>query len=267
VERIPYILILSIYGLLALEHLLPGKLPSVIRRYGRVLAAAGVVLHLLTLGFILLAGQARPGFPEALSAASLGMMVAYCVVGTGRTRALGIFLTPLSLVVLGTALVVPRHQIAGLDAVAPSAWLPIHLTLIFAGLGGFSLAFVVGIVYLFVRDRLKKKRIGAASKFPSLEVLDRIQFRAMLFGFVFLTLGITAGGMWAATAAPTRTLDPKIILTLVIWVWYAIALQLRLVSGWRGRWAALFSIVGFGGLIFSMAVFNFFSSGWHTYAP
>ena len=47
---------------------------------------------------------------------------------------------------------------------------------------------------------LKHKNFAGMARLPSLEVLDRIQFRAMLFGFVFLTLGIGAGGAWAVAS-------------------------------------------------------------------
>jgi ABC-type transport system involved in cytochrome c biogenesis permease subunit len=39
----------------------------------------------------------------------------------------------------------------------------------------------------------------------------------------------------------------------------------RVVAGRRGRWTAIFSIVGFGGLLFSLVGLNFLLSGWHAY--
>ena len=88
----------------------------------------------------------------------------------------------------------------------------------------------------------------------------------MLFGFVFLTLGIGAGGAWAAASLTEPwAVDPKVLFTLLIWVWYGLALQVRLVAGRRGRWTALFSIVGFAGLLFSLIGVNFLVSGFHAY--
>jgi len=177
-----------------------------------------------------------------------------------------LLLAPLSVVILSTAMVVPTRQVTALEQTGLSLWLPIHLGLIFSGLAGFALSCAVGVLYLFVRSRLKAKKLAGLKRFPSLETLDRIQFRAMLFGFAFLTLGIGAGGAWAAAAFDGAwTLDPKVIFTLVIWSWYGIALQVRLVAGWRGRWSALFSIVGFAGLVFSLIGMNFLVAGWHGY--
>jgi ABC-type transport system involved in cytochrome c biogenesis permease subunit len=268
-ERLPYLVPILLYAVLALDHLIPGALGGAVRRHGRSLALAGTAVHVLTLVGSAVWRGGTPGFPEALSAAALGMMVAYVVVGGGeRLRALGLMLAPLSAVVLSTSLFVPHRQVAALSETGASAWLPLHLGLIFAGLGGFALSFAVGILYLVVRGRLKKKQLAGLKRLPSLEVLDRIQFRSMLFGFAFLTLGIAAGGAWAAASlGEPWAFDPKVLFTLVIWLWYGIALQVRLVAGWRGRWSALFSIVGFGGLVFSLIGFNFVVSGWHTYGP
>lgn len=264
-ERVPYVLPLVLYGILAFAHLLPGVWFAVEQR-ARAIGVVAVALHALALGVSIAFGDEPPGFPEALSAASLGIMVAFVAIGAGKLRALGLLLVPLALVTLGTSLVVPHRQVAALDETGPSPWLPVHLGLMFSGLAGFALSFAVGVVYLLVRWRLKHRQFQSLGKLPPLEVLDRVQFRATLFGFVFLTLGIGAGGLWAAASLDEPwLLDPKVLFTLVIWAWYGIALQVRLVAGMRGRWSALFSIVGFAGMVFSMVALNFLVSGWHGY--
>ena len=268
-ERLPYLVPILLYAVLALDHLIPRALGGWVRTHGRTIALVSTAVHLLTLVGTAIYRGGTPGFAEALSAAALGMMVAYTVVGgMARLRALGLLLAPLSTVVLGTALVVPHRTVSALAETGASAWLPLHLGLIFAGIGGFSLSFAVGVLYLVVRGRLKAKKLAGLKRLPSLEVLDRIQFRSTLFGFAFLTLGIAAGGAWAAASfSESWTLDPKVLFTVVIWLWYGVALQVRLVAGWRGRWSALFSIVGFAGLVFSLIGFNFVVEGWHTYGP
>jgi len=267
-ERLPYIAVLAAYALSTVAHLLPSLVGEALAARARTVAVIGAVLHAITLLVAVRLGPWGPGFPEALSATSLGIVVAYAWVARGRRlRSLGMLLVPLALVMLGTAMVVPHRQVAALELTGFSAWLPIHLGLVFVGIAGFALSGAVGLTYLWARHRLKQKRLAGIAHLPSLEVLDRIQFRAMLFGFVFLTLGIGAGGAWAAASLQeTWTIDPKVWFTLLIWFWYGVALQLRLVAGRRGRWTALFSIVGFAGLVFSLLGVNFLVSGWHGYA-
>lgn len=267
-ERLPYIAVLAAYALSTVAHLLPSLVGERIAERGRQIAWVGALLHAVSLLLAMRLGPWGPGFPEALSATSLGIVVAYAWVARGRRlRSLGMLLVPLALVLLGTSMVVPHHRVAALETTGFSAWLPVHLGLVFVGIAGFALSGAVGLTYLWARHRLKQKRLAGIAHLPSLEVLDRIQFRAMLFGFVFLTLGIGAGGAWAAVSLQEPwTIDPKVWFTLLIWFWYGVALQLRLVAGRRGRWTALFSLVGFAGLVFSLLGVNFLVSGWHGYA-
>ena len=265
--RLLYIPVLALYGWLTMVHLLPAWVGERAVARARTVAAFAAVLHFSALIWLVFEGGATPGIQEGLSAISLGVVVAYAWVGIGRVRALGMLVMPFALVLLGTALVVPSHSIRALEDTGYSPWLPVHLALVFSGIGGFGLSSIVGVVYLWARDRLKKKRFDGLQRLPSLEVLDRIQFRAMLFGFIFLTLGIGAGGAWAAASLHHAwTVDAKVWTVVLIWFWYGLALQVRLVGGRRGRWTALFSIVGFGGLLFSLVGVNYLVSGWHGYA-
>lgn len=268
---IPYILVLLAYGIVSFVHLLPGVAPRAVEERARLLVMVGATVHLFELGGLLMFGAVAPGYPEALSAASFGIAVAWLVVARDRLSSIGVFLTPLSSVMLGFALIAPRHQVAAMaaDPVAPSLAAPIHLGLMVAGLAGFAVSFAVGVVYLVVRDRLKRRKLSGLPRLPALETLDRIQFRAMLFGFVFLTLGIVTGGAWAAWSLDggSWVADPKVWFTAVIWLWYGVALQVRLVAGWRGRWGALFSIVGFTGMVFSLVALDSLVSGFHAYGP
>ena len=265
-ERLPYILVLGAWALVTLIHLLPEVVGSRVGAHVRSLGLFAVVVHAAALVIGGLTSPYPTGFPEALSATALGMGVAYVWLAGRNLQAMGMLLAPLTVVLVGTAMVVPHRTVVALEETGYSAWLPIHLGLIFAGLAGFAVSSAVGVMFLWVRARLKQKRIAGLARLPSLDVLDRFQFRAMLFGFVFLTLGIGAGGAWAAASLTEPwALDPKIIFTLCIWAWYGLALQMRLVAGRRGRWTALFSIVGFGGLVFSLVGLNFLLSGWHTY--
>ena len=265
-ERFIYIPVLFCYGTVALAHLLPSVVGKGITDRARGIAGVGVALHFLGLLVAVCWATQSTGFPEALSAAAFGVMGAYATVGRERLASVGLLMAPLAVAMLGTSLVVPHREVAALAHTPSSLWLPIHLGLMSVGLAGFALSSAVGVLYLIVRNRLKQKRLKDLRRLPSLEVLDRMQFRAMLFGFVFLTLGIGVGGAWAAVALEgTWAIDPKVLFTVVIWAWYAVALQVRVVAGWRGRLSALFSIVGFAGMIFSLVVMNFIVKGFHGY--
>ena len=259
-ERFVYVAPLALYAALAFVHLLPGvwawgerNVPSI--------GGIAVTMHAFALGIALTSGH--PGLGEALSATACGLMVAWLLTARGGMKNLGMALTPLGTVILGISMVVPDRAAAVMTSAGPSPWLPIHLGLTFAGLAGFALSFGVGVLYLVARRRLKHKDIGPLRALPPLEWLDRLQFRATLFGFVFLTLGIAAGGAWAAaTLDRPWAFDPKILATLALWLWYGAALQVRLVLNMRGRWSAMMSIAGFTAAVSSMVAFRFIA-GWH----
>ncbi len=211
-------------------------------------------------------GARAPGLHDALAATAVAIAAAWSGIGHRGQGALGRFLVPASLVALGLAQVSPVSHIAALDETGPSMWLPIHLGLVFAGVGGLALSAGVGALYLVTRARLKSKQFDQIGAGPDLETLDRLMFRAMLFGFVALTLGIAAGGVWASLALDHAVwaADPKVLYTLLLWTWYAAGLQFRVVSGRRGRWTAWFSLIGFGGVLFSMLGLSLLLDGFHA---
>ena len=129
VIHIFYIPVLIVYAILALAHFLPAAVGDKLGAYSRWLAGGGVVIHLGTLVLGALWGEALPGFPEALSAAALGVMMAYVMISGGTTKVLGLFLTPIATVLLGTSLVVPSRQIVAMEGVGVSPWLLVSVLL------------------------------------------------------------------------------------------------------------------------------------------
>src|SRR5437899_2676422 len=116
----------------------------------------------------------------------------------------------------------------------------------FAGYSALFLSFVASIVYLLQERGLKSKSSGTISKLPALEVIDQIGYRALLLGFPFMTVGLVAGSVVAqAEFGSTFFLDPKILLSLLMWAVYMLLLYTRWSSGWRGRRAAVLSSFAF----------------------
>ena len=104
-------------------------------------------------------------------------------------------------------------------------------------------------------------------KLPSLDVLDEINYRCLSFGFPLLTVAIITGAIWAETAWGTYwSWDPKETWSLITWFIYAALLHGRLTTGWRGRRAAVLSIIGFFVLLFTFLGVNLLpSESQHSY--
>lgn len=196
---------------------------------------------------------ARNGFPavtdlsEALSVYSWLLAGVYLLVQLKyRITILGCFVAPLAfLMTLGGLASGP-----GGGALPPglkTSWLYAHVTLALLGNAVFALAFAVSVMYLVQEWRLKSKRMTALYKLlPSLERLDRLNYIFLVWGFPLMTLGILTGSLWAGVYwGDYWSWDPRQITSAITWLLYGALLQGRVTAGWRGRRAALLTIVGF----------------------
>ena len=98
------------------------------------------------------------------------------------------------------------------------------------------------------------------SRLPALEVIDQIGYRSLLLGFPFMTLGLIAGTVVAqATFGRVDFLDPKVLLSVLMWAVYMIMLYTRWNAGWRGRRAAYLATGAFVAAVVAWAA-NYFST-------
>jgi cytochrome c-type biogenesis protein CcsB len=109
--------------------------------------------------------------------------------------------------------------------------------------------------------------MGSISRrLPSLETLDRINYKCTSYGFPLLTLGIITGSLWAELAWGSYwNWDPKETWSLITWIVYAILLHNRLAIGWRGRKTAYLMIAGFVSVLITFIGVSLFMGGLHSY--
>ena len=204
-------------------------------------------------------------FDEALSFLALLLVAVFLVVQLRRPLvALGAVVSPLAFGLTLAADAVYRGA-RPLPPVLDSAWLPIHVVLSILGDAVFALAFSASLLYLVQERRLKARRAPAALRYlPSLETLDRLNYRCLVWGLILLTLGIVSGIVWAHTAwGRFWSSDPKLVFSLVTWGIYVVLLQGRMTAGWRGRWAATLTIAGFAVIVISLVGVNVLALGQH----
>jgi len=140
-----------------------------------------------------------------------------------------------------------------------SNWLLVHVITCFVGYAAFGLAFGAAILYL-------TRAFRPQGQGPGLPLLDRLIYRAAVIGFVFLTLGILTGAVWAETAwGRYWSWDPKETASLITWFIYAALLHARLVQGWQGRPIAWLAVAGFGAVLFTYIGVSFLLPGLHSY--
>jgi len=182
-----------------------------------------------------------------------------------RNRVIGAFATPFACLAMAYASFSPDVQdtIQPLIPALQSNWLIAHVITCFLGYASFAVACGFGIMYLIKGDSKSNGLLGAL---PSKRVLDELMHQTIIFGFLWLTVGIITGAVWANQAWGTYwSWDPKETWSLITWFVYATALHARFVRGWAGKKIAYLSIIGFISVIFTYFGVNFLLSGLHSY--
>ena len=185
-----------------------------------------------------------------------------------KQRALGAFVIPFAFIFMIWGQLGLNAEIQPLVPALQSNWLTYHVITCFLGYAGFAVACGASIMYLLVigREERKGNNQGLMGIFPSAKVLDDINYKAIMFGFPMLSLGIITGAAWANYAWGTYwSWDPKETWSLIIWFIYAAFLHARFTRGWVGRKAAWLSILGFAATIFCYLGVNLLLSGLHSY--
>ena len=183
-------------------------------------------------------------------------------------RTVGAFVAPFPFLIMAYASLNP-NDIQPLVPALKSNWLIFHVMSCFVGYAAFAVSFGVSILYFFKigSEKLSTKPIESFwGSLPSSAALDEIGYKTIAIGFPLLTIGIVTGAFWANVAWGTYwSWDPKETLSLIVWLIYAAYLHARITRGWRGKRAAILSIIGFAATLFCYLGVNLILSGLHSY--
>jgi len=152
----------------------------------------------------------------------------------------------------------------------------LHVSSLLFAYASFALACMIGITYVLLFKEIKAKHLGFFyARLPSLQVLDTMNQRAIIFGWVFLTIGLVVGAIWALEArvyAPgdprvqnMSLQDPKIFVALVCWSVYSFELFAARRIGWGGRRAAYLSALGFAIVLLNFVPISYFLTRSHDF--
>ena len=178
--------------------------------------------------------------------------------------AMGTFVTPILFLVIGYAAMRDR-SVRPLMPALDSKWLAIHVSLAILSYGAFAVVAGISAMYL-MRDKFSDDRFFLKN-IPDREKLDLIAYRIVAFGFIFLSLVMITGAIWAESAwGRYWAWDPKETWSFITWIIYAIYLHLRRSRGWEGKRAAVFAIIGFIAVIFTYIGVNTLLPSLHSYA-
>jgi cytochrome c-type biogenesis protein CcsB len=157
-------------------------------------------------------------------------------------------------------------SIGNLQPVLNSYWLMIHVAVIVASYGPFTLAMVLGLVAMFLMiftTAKNKEKIKL-----SIDEITYINEMALTVGLVMLTIGNFLGGQWANESwGRYWGWDPKETWALISIMVYAFVIHARFVPALRGRWIYnVMSVLAFASILMTYFGVNFHLSGLHSYA-
>jgi cytochrome c-type biogenesis protein CcsB len=186
-----------------------------------------------------------------------------------KNRSLGAFVVPVAFLCMAFASLSPgiNSRIQPLIPALQSNWLTSHVLTCFLGYAAFTVAFALGLMVLLkARDGNPGEGVPRFLRLiPDMDSLDELIYQSTVLGFVFLTIGIMTGSVWAHYAWGSYwSWDPKETWSLITWLVYAIMLHSRYVRGWRGKRMAVMAIIGFISVLITYLGVNYLP-GLHSY--
>jgi len=193
---------------------------------------------------------------------------------TTDERAMGVFILP---IIVGLQVIpVLNPGVENDDPVLRSPWFWVHVSSMLFAYATFALAMVFGVTYMLQFKEIKKKQLGYFyERLPSLQILDAMNSRAVAVGWIFLTVGLAVGVVWAAQArslAPENTNlrmmsldDAKVFFAVLTWAVYSFEVLARRTMGWNGRRAAWLSALGFAIVLLNFLPVSYFVNTSHTF--
>jgi ABC-type uncharacterized transport system permease subunit len=216
-----------------------------VARAARIALGVAFASHAVDIGWLCMHGlhpvvNAR----EALSFASWLICGAYLAAQVRYSMpVVGTLVVPITIILDVAARLTPSAEAPRAGSVLGS----VHITLATAGVALFAVAAGGAVVYLVEERNLKRRRTPRLTqRGPALETLDRLNRRFIVLGFPVFTVALITGAVWVMRIPGSHGLfTPQYAMAAATWILYATLLTARVTLGWRGRRAALMTLLGF----------------------
>nr|YP_010317341.1 cytochrome c biogenesis protein [Lantana camara]QID76453.1 CcsA [Lantana camara]UNB14655.1 cytochrome c biogenesis protein [Lantana camara]WDS80598.1 cytochrome c heme attachment protein [Lantana camara] len=201
-----------------------------------------------------------------------------------------------------SGLVTEVHKSTILVPALQSEWLIMHVSMMILGYAALLCGSLLSVSLLVITVRKKKKFFATSNRVVNfnesfffgemeyvnhrstgfqntsffspknyyrsqlIQQLDYWSYRVISLGFIFLTIGILSGAVWANEAWGSYwSWDPKETWAFITWIVFAIYLHTRTNRKWKGTNSAIVASIGF--LIIWICYFgvNLLGIGLHSY--
>lgn len=182
----------------------------------------------------------------------------YYLSGESRMPGIAAFAMPLLTVLIAWAVCASSFTFVMFEAGSVVKFA--HLAGVYLGTLFLAIAAMAGGMYLFLQGRARRKiDFTVNDRLPSLEAAERLIVRSSSLGFALLTVGLITGLIIVITQPGGQMGEgwwyhPKVLLAASVWVIYALVMNVRHATRFRGSRAAWMSIAGFVLLLATLAV-------------
>ncbi|MFN2575962.1 inner membrane protein YpjD [Neisseria gonorrhoeae] len=127
----------------------------------------------------------------------------------------------------------------------------LHIGTSLLAYGLFGIATLLSVLTLLLHRSLHRRNFSKLAGFlPSLLSLEKLMFQAMWAGFILLTYSVVSGTFFAeAVFGKPMTFTHKTVFGILSWLIYGGLLLKHSMTAWRGKKAAVWTIIGFVSLM------------------
>jgi cytochrome c-type biogenesis protein CcsB len=234
-------------------------------RWGRLGAAAGIVPHGAAIVLRWIASGHGPYMLkyEVLSSNAWIAVAALLLFLWRRPgwSALALVVLPAGILMIGAGLF-SSPEIRELPPTLRSTWLVFHIGFAKLAAASFLLS-VASAVCLLMKERRHPARW--LERLPSAEALDAYVARFIGYGFLFWTMAVAAGAIWANQSwGRYWGWDPVETWSLISWLVYGTFLHARVFFRLRGAATAAYSIACFAIFILTILLLPFLMPSMHA---
>lgn len=204
---------------------------------------------------------------EIMTVVSFTIAVAYAYIEMrSHEKETGLFILSLAFLFEVVSAAFIRDEVH-LNPVLKSSVLGIHVGSAMLGYSALAISAVYGGLYLMMYHEIRTSKFGIVyRKLPDLQTLEKLSYRSIVLGFIFLTIVILVGYVWLPSAIENFSYsDPKLVVTDFVWGVYLFELITKKAMRWTGRTVVIVSIVGFSLTILSMVAVNVFLRSFHNF--
>ena len=150
-----------------------------------------------------------------------------------------------------------------------------HAVLVLLSYTALSLSFVYALLYLLLSRQLHRRHFGLLfRRLPSLETLERMSVGSVKLALPLMFAALALGHLWMydladrlspEQAAMLSPFDPKVLISWVIFLAYAVGLAGHLFWGWRGPRMNQAAVAAFVLMFATMGLVHHFFPSFHKF--